>query len=179
MKYFTPALLAMGQSRDEAALNRQEELWDAACERYFQHLDALKGQMPPGLRQRVDNYYLHDATIRGMGQRGRWFIIMLQLDTPPQSLLTLTYDLVEEPVIDKTASTSAWCSTAGPVDWQYDEIERIAGELPTWAQAVLFSNGWEVSLHFHDVQVEEAQALIPVPRNGATVAPGPTVSQTA
>jgi hypothetical protein len=177
MKYFTRELIEMGRSHDPAILNKQEELWDEACERYFNQLQALLGEMPPGLRHSLDNYYLHDAVIRGMGQRGRWFIIMLQLDTPPESLLTFTYDLVEEPVIDQAALAPQHCST-GDVEWQHDEVERLPGEPPTWAQSILFSNGWEVRLHFKDVRVEEAHALIPAPRNGCG-AVAPAVSQPA
>ncbi len=125
--------------------------------------------MPPGLRQRVDRYYLHDAVIRGMGQRGRSFVIVLQLDTPPQSLLLFTYELVEDPVIDQAGLAPENCSTGGFVDWQYDEIERVEGEPPTWAQSILFGNGWEVRLHFRDVRIEEVQALLPMPRNGSVL----------
>lgn len=164
MKYFTRELIEMGQAHDDAILHHQAELWDEACVRYFSQLDALKNAMPAGLRQRVDNYYLHDAVIRGMGQRGHSFIIMLQLDTPPESLLTLTYELVQDPVIDRAALAPEHCSTSSIVDWQYDETEQIAGEPATWAQTILFGNGWEVRLHFRDMRVEEAQALIPTPR---------------
>ena len=103
MKYFTRELLQGGRSKDHAALNRQEELWDEACDRYFRYLDTLKAAMPPGLRQLVDGYYLHDAVVRGMEQQGRNFLFVLQLDTPPQSLLTLNYDPVEDAAIDRTA----------------------------------------------------------------------------
>jgi hypothetical protein len=58
------------------------------------------------------------------------------------------------------------------VDWQYDEIEMVPGDPPTWAQSILLSNGWEARLHFRDVQVLEAQALIPAP-HPAAVAPTP------
>jgi len=170
MKYFTRELLESGQSKDPAILNRHEELWDEACERYFNRLDTLKAGMPPGLRQLVDNYYLHDAVIRGMGQRGRSFLIVIQLDTPPESLLTFVYDLVAEPEIDKAALALKDCSAGSVVEWQYDEIERIEGEPPTWRHSTLFSNGWEVVLHFRDVRVEEAQALLPSPRDGHLVA---------
>ena len=71
------------QSADDTILARQAALWDEACDRYFQMLDTLKGAMPAGLRCRVDNYYLQDAVIRGMGQRGRSFLLIFQLDTPP------------------------------------------------------------------------------------------------
>jgi hypothetical protein len=58
-------------------------------------------------------------------------------------------------------------STAGIVDWQYDEIEMADGEPTTWWQSILFSNGWEVTLHFRTVRIEAAEALLPAPGNGA------------
>ena len=161
MKHFTRELIEMGRSREHAILNRQEELWDEACDRYFGQLDAIKDEMPPGLRRLVDGYYLHDAAVRGMGQRGRTFLVVLHLDTPPRSLLTLSYELVEDPMIDRTALPPELSARGGSVDWQHDEIERVPGEPPTWAQSVLLSNGWEVRLHFRDVQVQEVQSLLP------------------
>jgi hypothetical protein len=179
VRYFTRELIEMGQSEDEAVLERQQDLWDDACERYFQQLDALKNAMPPGLRRRVENYYLHDAVIRGMGQRGCSFVIMLQLDTPPESLLTFTYDLIQDPMIDKGALPSDHGVAGGVVDWQYDEIEPGAGAPPSWAQSILFSNGWEVRLHFRDVEIEEIQALIPAPRGPEAAVVPPGASQPA
>ena len=170
MKYFTRELIENGQSKDPSLLTRHEELWDEVCERYFNRLDTPKDEMTPGLRQLVDNYYLHDAVIRGMGQRGRSFLLVIQLDTPPESLLTFVYDLVNEPVVDKAALAPANGSTGSAVEWLYDEIERVEGMPPTWKQSILFSNGWEVALHFRDVRVEEAQALLPSPRNGNVAA---------
>ncbi len=169
MKHFTRELIEMGRSRDPAILDRQEALWDAACERYFDQLDALKGELPSGLRRLVEGYYLHDAVVRGMGQQGKTFVIHLQLDTPPQSLLTLTYELVEEPGIDREVLGPEYRGQGGQVEWRHDEIERGEGTAPTWRQSILFSNGWEVGLHFRDVTVQEVAALIPAPRNGQSV----------
>ncbi len=45
----------------------------------------------------------------------------------------------------------------------------VPGTPPTWRQSILLSNGWEVTLHFRDVQVQEVQVLIPAPRNGQIV----------
>src|SRR5260370_30637887 len=120
VKYFTRELVEMGRSKDHAVLNRQEELWDEACDRYFGRMDALKVEMPRGLRQIVDSYYLHDAVVRGMGQQGRKFLIVLQLDTPPRSLLTFSYDLSEDAAIDRAALPPELCSRGSLVDWQHD-----------------------------------------------------------
>ena len=162
MKHFTRELIEMGRSTDHAVLNRQEELWDSACDRYFGDLDALKTEMPSGLRQLVDGYYLHDAAVLGMGQQGGNFLIVLQLDTPPRCLLILNYSLEKDPLIDRAGLPPEPCARGRSVDWQHDEIERGPGEPATWGQSILLSNGWEVRLHFRDVQLREVQSLLPV-----------------
>jgi hypothetical protein len=161
MNYFTRELIEMGRSRDHVILSRQEELWDEACARYFDGLEAVKDQMPPGLKHVVDSYYLHDAVVQSMGQKGNTFLIVLQLDTPPRSLLAFTYDLVHQPQIDREALPPGLRGAGGVVEWRHDEIERVSGEPPTWAQSILFSNGWEVKLHFRDVTVMEMASLLP------------------
>ena len=133
----------------------------------------------PGLGHVEDSYYLHDAKVLGIGRRDGALVVVLQLDTPPQSLLTLTYELVEEPRIDPEALPEAVRSKGPVVEWQYDEVEKVAGRPPTWRQSVLLSNGWEMTLHFRDVRVEEAQALLPATRNGAAAQPGSALSHKA
>jgi hypothetical protein len=169
MKYFTPELIARGQTEDDQILHKVEALWDERCEQYNAYLLSIKEDLPPGLRRIEDSYYLHDATVQGMGRRDGAFIIILQLDTPPRSLLTFTYDLTEEPHIDPEALPQGARSRGAAVDWLYDELEKVPGQPPTWRQCILLSNGWEVTLHFRDVRVEEVEALLPVPRNGTAL----------
>jgi hypothetical protein len=167
MKYFIPELIVMGQSNDDHVLTEQDRLWEQAGDRYVAYLDGVRPHFPPGLRQIDQRYYLHDAIIHGMGRRDQFFVIILQLDTPPQSILTFTYDLVDDPLIVKGALPPEACGTGPMVAWQYNEIEIVPGPPPTWRESLLLSNGWELTLHFRDVQVEEAQAVLPAPRNGA------------
>src|SRR5579864_3359734 len=96
MKYFTPELIALGQSTDDKVLNEQEQLWDEAGDRYVAYLNTVRPQFPSGLKWIDEHYYLHDALILGMGRRDHFLVMVLRLDTPPQSLLTFTYDLIEE-----------------------------------------------------------------------------------
>ena len=174
MRYFTPALIGMGQSSDDQVLNEQERLWDEAGDRYTAYLDTVRPAFPPGLKYLDERYHLHDAVVSGMGQRDGSFIVVLQLDTPPHSLLQLTYDLADPPTIAKDVLPAKLRSNGYHVEWQYDEIEQLPGSPPTWLQSILLSNGWEVRLHFRDVQVQEAQAILPAPRTGQ-----PPVSQSA
>ncbi len=169
MKYFTPDLLVRFGSKDDAIANAAQEEWDCACDSYGHYFDSIKGKMPSGLRHIEESYQLHDAKVRGLGKQGHSFVIVLQLDSPPQPLVTLTFDLVNEPKINPTDLPLQFRSTGSVVEWQYDELELIPGEPPIWSWSILLSNGWEVKLHFRDVQVQEAQALLPAPRNGNTV----------
>jgi hypothetical protein len=166
MNYFTADLLLRFGSDDPAVAEAASEEWERACERYNAHIAALKPQMTPGLLQIEENYCLHDAKVRGMGRQGPSFVIMLQLDTSPHSLLTFTADLTAEPAINTTALPRELRSTGETVEWQYDELELVPGTPATWSWVILLSNGWEVRLCFRDIHVQEAQALIPSPRNG-------------
>jgi hypothetical protein len=167
VKYFTPDLIACGQSDDSRVLNEVEALWDERCARYNAYLASIRDELRPGLRHIADSFYLHDAIVRSMGYQGDQFVLVLQLDTPPRSLLTLTYHLIDPPRIDPNVLPDVARSRGDVVEWQYDEIEKVHGEPPTWRQSILLSNGWEVALHFRDVAVAEMQALLPTPSNGA------------
>ena len=163
MKYFTQDLIVRGQSGDDSVLNEVERLWDENCDRYSAYLDTIRDRLPPGLRQRIDRYYLHDAVVRGMGRQGNTFVIIVQLDTPPQSIVSFTYDVIAEPVIQKDTLPPEW-SAGSIVDLQYDEIEMVPGVPPTWRQSILLSNGWELTIHFRDIAVQEVEALLPPPK---------------
>jgi len=175
MKYFTPELLIAYGSDDPATWKDAEARWDEACAGYDAYLASIKDRLPADLRHVEDTYRLHDAIVRGMW-RGATFVLVLQPLGLPQRLLTFTYQLVSDPVIRKDVLPSDYRSTGDYVDWQYDELEMAEGEPPTWRQSILFSNGWEVTLHFGDVRVEEAEALLPAPRNG-TARSGQAVPQ--
>src|SRR5215469_602785 len=133
--------------------------------------------MPSGLRHLDESFYLHDAVDCDMGRQPNSFVLTLQLDTPPHSLLTIAYDLVEEATINHAALPMELRFGGQSVLWQYDEIERVSGEPPTWKHSILFSNGWEVQLHFREVRVQELQSLIPAPRNGLIPSVDASVSQ--
>jgi hypothetical protein len=179
MKYFTPDLVVRYGSDDPATWKAADAEWDERCQRYSAYLNSVKAELPPGLRHVEESYALHDAVVRGMGQRDRSFVIVLQLDAPPHSLLTFTYGLLGDPTIDEGALPPEVRTPEDHVEWQYDEIERVPGDPPSWSQSILFSNGWEVKLHFRDVAVQEMAALIPAPRAGAVPPRLPAVPRSA
>jgi hypothetical protein len=170
MKYFTPDLIARGQNEDSRDLNEVEALWDERCVQYNAYLGSIRNELSSGLRHITDSYYLHDASVQAMGHRRDQLVLVLKLDTPPRSLLTFTYHLLEQPRINRHILyphlPPAMRSGASVVDWLYDEIEKVPGEPLTWRQLILLSNGWEVVIHFRDVEVAEMQVLLPVPTHG-------------
>jgi hypothetical protein len=179
LNYFTPELIVAYGSDEPATWKDAEVRWDAACAHYDTYLASIRDDFPPGLRSLEENYRLHDAAIRGMGLRDGQFVIVLQLDAPPHSLVTLTYSLADEPAIAEDVLPAEYRSTGAQVDWQYDEIEKVGGEPPTWRQSIVLSNGWEVALHFRDVRVDEIQALLPAPRVGVGSLPAANLPQSA
>ena len=105
---------------------------------------------------------MHDAIVWSIARQGDKLIMVLRKDVPPQDVVILTYTLIEEPVIDRDALSSDYRSEL--MDYKYDEFELIRdGERPTYAQSILFGNGWEMSLRFSDVQVSLAEPVYPLP----------------
>jgi hypothetical protein len=49
--------------------------------------------------------------------------------------------------------------------------DGILAEWPFWKHRILLSNGWELTLHFHDLEVEEYDSpLVPAAVNGSVTA---------
>ena len=161
MKYFTPELIARGQIEDHEQLDRHEEEWDQVCDRYEAYLKTVLPLMPPGLKHIEESYYLHDAKVLSIGRRGAAFILVLQLDTPPQSMVAFTYELLSEPSIQEVLPPEARFEWNPPL-WLYNEIERVEAG---WRESLVLSNGWEVTLHFRDIKVEEFDAILPAHGN--------------
>ncbi len=83
MKHFTrERYLAMQNSQDEAA-QRCDEDWEAAVEGYDAYLQGIRPELPESVRQLLDGFYLHDAAVLSLGQRGDQFLITLRLDSLP------------------------------------------------------------------------------------------------
>jgi hypothetical protein len=170
MKYFTPELLLAYGADAPNVWKDAEAQWDDACSRYEAYLATVKASFTPGLKQ-LEGHLLHDAKVRSMGSRDDSFVFVLQLDTPPRQLLTLTYDLMEPASINPEALPAELRSSSEVPEWQYDEVEMGPGSEPKWRQSILLSNGWEVRLFFRDVRVEELRPLIPAPPGGIVAGP--------
>jgi hypothetical protein len=200
MKFFTPELIAMTRSEDDATLDEAEDRWEEAGARYSEYLDGVRDRFPRGLRRLFSRYYLHDAAVHRVSQKDRFFLIELQLDTPPRSFLTFRYRLLRPVQIDKESLPPSCRAKGAAVDWLYAEVEQATAEevlrspqtstwvkdewlaaaraserdasleWPFWVHRILLSNGWELTVHFHDVEVEEYEdLLVPMTANGRIV----------
>ncbi len=160
MKYFTRERYLALQNFDEAAMDAADADWEDAVERYDAYLQTIRPDLPESVRQLLDGFFLHDARILSMGRRGETFVISMQLDAPPNELLTITYTLAGPPELKKEPFLAG---DALPPEWLYEEIERA--EQSAFVHSILFSNGWEARIPFRDVHTATASAIFPYPRS--------------
>jgi hypothetical protein len=171
MRYFTRDLYLRLQLNGEADMNAADAEWDKAVERYDRRLKAIWSELPRALRVLFKKLYLHDAEVLSMGQHDQLFVIVVKLEVPPQELVTITYNLTDEPKINLNALPPEHCSNY--VQWMHDEVDLVRRKNKKhFTHAILFSNGWEVCLSFRDVRVAVTKRLLPV-------APGPASASSA
>jgi hypothetical protein len=176
MKFFTAELYQRTRSTDEATLNVAEDEWEAALERYEQHLHAIEPVLPDHIRS-FNELLLHDATIRSIARERHRLIMILRKDVPPRDLVILTYELEGEPVLlPFVHDPRDW---SAPTAVNFDEFDVAhQNDRTQYTQEIVFGNGWLLQLRFHDVQVTLANPLYLAPEPGpalvaAPFAPGP------
>jgi hypothetical protein len=163
MNYFTRERYLALQQRGDEAMDAADAAWAEAVERYDAYVRTIRPEMPEAVRELLEGFYLHDARVLSMGRRGDTFVISLQLDVPPNELLTITYSLAGTPEIKQ--DLFPWATAAATPHWLYEEIELIRqGNEPYFVHAILFSNGWEVRLPFRAVSLATAYPTFPYPR---------------
>ncbi len=166
MKYFTPELYIRLQDREPEAMDAADDTWTDAAARYDNYVQSIHPELPSAVQQLLEGYYLHDAQILSVGRQGDTFVILLQLDVPPNDLLAITYTLAAEPLIDRSALPAEYRSPC--MTWQYEELEVCEnGDSKYYRHAILFSNGWEIQVPFRDVQLATVQPIYPCPQPGA------------
>lgn len=156
MKYFTPErYVALQDFSSDEAMNAADSVWEDAVRRYAEHYRSVESQLPQGIRKMQAEYYLHDAIVSNMGRQGNHFLIVLQLDTPPNDLLLFDYELTGEPTIDESALPPAYRGQGGPVEWLHDEVELTSDNPLECVHSILLSNGWELRLPFRNINVQQ------------------------
>ncbi len=169
MNYFARERYLALQTPGDDAMDAADAAWEEAVARYDAYLQTIRPEMPESVRELLDGFYLHDARVLSMGQRGETFVISLQLDAPPNELLTITYRLSGAPEIKQ--DLFPWASSAATPEWLYEEIELVRdGSQNHYVHSILFSNGWEVRLPFREVILATAYPTFPYPRTPKPVA---------
>jgi hypothetical protein len=173
MKYFTPELIARLNSPDAAVASAADAEWDRRLEEYEQELRQIEPGLPEHIRE-FNDLLLHDARVSSLARQGDRLLMVLHRSIPPRDLVIVTYTLAAEPVIDTQALPRE--SRSGVMDYDYNEFGLIReGDQVIYTESILFSNGWEVQLRFHDVRFTLANPLYSTP----ALASVPAVSQSA
>jgi len=185
VRYFTPDLFVRLQNfRDQPAFLDTNQAWERAVETYGAHLLEIRQDLPDGLRQLTDQGSLHDAFVYSIWQERSRLTMVLHPERETSRLLVLTFHLVDPPFVDLSAIPKEYRSSH--IAWLYDEIgfERetvfdittrvqFRSEEPTrpgipgesrarvFTHDILLSNGWEIRLRFHRLDVSHPTALIP------------------
>jgi hypothetical protein len=162
MKYFTTErYLALQDCSSDAALDAADAAWERALLEYDAYLDSVWPSLPATVQQLVKGFYLHDAEVLSVGRLGQELVVVLQLDPPPNELLTIAYTLAGEPAINRTALPTE--HESGRPEWMHEELEVIADDgQQRFQHSIVLSNGWEIRVPFRDVQMKTAQPLLPV-----------------
>ena len=157
MRFLTRDLYERGQSADDDIVDAAEDEWAIANQRYEEHLRAIEAGLPPNVRA-FNDLLLHDAQVELIARQGSRLVIILRKDIPPRDLVTVTYDLIDEPALEPFAHDLRDWSGPALVNFAEFDVLHDSGEA-VYIQEIVFNNGWLLRLRFRDVQVALANPL--------------------
>jgi hypothetical protein len=171
MKFFTPELHVRTQDfTSDAAMDEADAAGEAANAEYARHLQAIEAEMPECYRQ-FDGLLLHGAQAWTVAWNNDRFFLVLHKDIPPRDVVILSYTLARPPYIKRDVFPPLYRSSV--MSFLYDEFDLVREvDERVVVQSILFANGWEVRLHFRNVEVTLAEPLYPP--TGTMLVPAPT-----
>ncbi len=167
MRYMTAELLTRLQSADDEMVARADAAWEKACAEYNRHLEDLRAALPASIQQTL-GLCLHDARPRLIGSNQRDLTLLLQLDTPRERGLLLTYHLLGPAQL----MIHPELATSGPRfhSLLYDEFDLVklaatepgaaGAEISAFSHCLLFTGGAELRLVFATLDVATLTKLI-------------------
>jgi hypothetical protein len=170
MRYFTPELLAEGNTADADAVAQVDEAWEEAAERYAQHLAAIEGSLPESLRSFHRDCCLHDAEVygpakimppngNGTAAAGDVTLIARRGDAcgpdATRALIILHYRALTDPIISRPTESEAF-ETSKPL-WLYEEVDIVSPGV--YSHEILLSDGRVVKIVFRDFYYEVAPVI--------------------
>jgi hypothetical protein len=165
MKYMTYERLVRLQSQDEEVADAAFAEWEQACQEYNKHVEAIRPKLPESVQGLLDGPCLHDAKLVNMGtDEDSRFFIEVQPDTPGNHGIRLRYELLAEPKAMKYPDSES--RDVGMI-WLYDELDVAEIDVPgigrvsLFTHSILFSEGIELVLHFHKLDVKRYRDALP------------------
>jgi hypothetical protein len=153
MKFFTPDLVLRFGSTDDAVADAAHEEWEKVNQKYLDHLERIRPQLPRAVRSFLRNFCLHDARLLalGVGADQLQLSLFLELDSPRDHGILLTYHLSRRPELIKHPELA---ELGTPIEWLYDEFDLARrATLPATTHFILFTGGRELRLAFRALRV--------------------------
>ncbi len=160
MRYFTPDLFARYNSADEAVADEADAEWEAALAAYRAHLDAVRGELPPPVRELAE-LCLHDAEL--LGDRPADPSVAVVMLSQQGSFVVLVYSLWEQ--VREQPAPPDWPFSKQRTHWLYDELDIARGAEGRFLHRVLLSDGRALEIPFRSVILRR----IPAPQSGVPV----------
>jgi hypothetical protein len=161
LRYFTPALYLRFNSADDAIADDADEAWEQAIRNYHSHLDRIRADLPPRVREFAESICLHDAELVSMHEdvRERELQIPYPVSVPvavislkqPTSFITLTYLMWGE--LRQLRAGKQWPFSKGHVHWLYDEFDTDDRHPGLFWHRILWSDGRVTEIPLVDVVV--------------------------
>jgi hypothetical protein len=157
MRFFTRELYERSQSAVDEVVDAAEEEWEIANERYDEHLRAIGADLPAHVRA-FNELLLHAAVVGMIAREATRLVVVLRKDIPPRDLVILTYDLVDDPVLEPFAREPGdWLGPARVNFGEFDATHESGA--PVYTQEIVFDNDWLLRLRFRDVRAALADPL--------------------
>jgi hypothetical protein len=170
MKFFTPELYLRFNSPDDAIADRADAEWQEALRAYEHHLEPIRDNLAPRLKDLADKYCFHDAELLSLREDETEPIFFRHEPFPfpfpfipflPVALLALKHE--GELVVllyllwhrvRRSTPPEDWPFSSEKQAWLYDELDVDQRGRGMFWHRILFSDGTELEIPFFDVLVQ-------------------------